>query len=350
MWSIGTCYNYIDSKHGLRLLRILLLALLSVGCSAKIQDEAETVRRIISIDADAFPFYSKALAVQSEADVFVFNDDRLRRIDTYQHMKVNSSMVDAVSTHGKKIVSVLVNAKQDTDTWKSIDSFYSLEQCTSDIRKEDPQSPFMYGYSYFPSGSYAVEMPIRPILAKVSLRSISCDFSGKSYEGEQLTDAKVYLTNINAMANILDESGATVRESINVGGLNPSDIASLKSPGMVRVSLPERIGLQKQQVDAEMFCYPNTIHEESMGARFTRMVVEGKIRGITYYWPINVNRGDFAPIRGIAGIGSGCHYVFDMVITRTGSFDPDVPVTAASVQLTYSLKPWEEKEEAIEYF
>ena len=55
---------------------------------------------------------------------------------------------------------------------------------------------------------------------------------------------------------------------------------------------------------------------------------------MTYYWPINVK-----------DIERNCRYVYDIVIRRKGTSDPDTPINLDECTVQYDIKPWEEKEE-----
>ncbi len=345
MWSIGTC-NYKSIYNKRTPLILLLLAIVSARCSSGPAEPAEMVRSGISIGAAA-----SSSTGASYADVFVFNDDKLRRLDTYQRVRIQNGKVNAVTTGGKKIIAVIVNSGKDREDWISIDSYAALQKVRSDIRNDDPFAPLMSGSATVAGRDNECTMDMQPLMSRVTLRSISCDFLGKAYEDEPLTEGKVYLTNVNAFCGIMDGSGATIIETVNTAGLNPSDVASLQSPGMLSAKLPTSIGWKGVRTDIDLYCYPNTCEEETLGTRFTRLVIEGKIRGITYYWPIDINREDFGPVQGeMPGVARNSTYIFDVTLTRTGSFDPDVPVSPADVRLNCSIVPWKEMSDRVEQY
>lgn len=357
MWSIGkkNHYSTIFKDECTRPVILRLLALWAVVQLAAVQCTsedtnilAETVRiHLPSAGGAAFSSYIE----DGEADIFVFEDDRRRRLDTYQRMKVKDGTVSAVSTTGPKIIAVVVNSGKDRKDWAGIDSWDALDKVRSRISEEDPESPLMSGYARIGSRiDRDCRIELSPLLAQVVVRSISCDFTGKAYENESLKDAKVYLTNVSASCGILDGSGASVIETINTAGLNASDLALLQSPGILSARLPSSIGSVAATVDASLYCYPNSCREESLGSRFTRLVIEGKVRGVTYYWPIDINREDFGPVQGSSGIERNRKYVFDIKLTRTGSFDPDVPVSAADVEINCRIEPWHEMDDTTEMF
>ena len=81
-------------------------------------------------------------------------------------------------------------------------------------------------------------------------------------------------------------------------------------------------------------------------------MIEGKIQGETWYWPIDINRG-WVGSEGGPGVGSGVcpgvesnrRYVFDVTIRGKGTKDPDTPVTAAMAETVLKAQTWKEKEE-----
>lgn len=276
------------------------------------------------------------------ADIFVFNDDGLARLDSYQRFLYDEgAAVDAASTSGGRIVVAVVTPDADKISWAAMNSYSALCCRETDLRGEDPSFPVLSGETRVSgSAKEECEMILRPLLSKVVLRSISCDFSGRSYSGASLRNARVYLTNVSSRCRLLDDSSFTTTEVLNAGGLCDTDLKSLRCPEMLSASLPSEIGWDVVRTDVGLCCYPNTNETESAGTPFTRLVIEGEVDGRTWYWPINVNRGEFSPVCGPAGITRDCSYVFDVSIFRLGSEDPDTPVSPASVSLECSVVPW----------
>ena len=83
---------------------------------------------------------------------------------------------------------------------------------------------------------------------------------------------------------------------------------------------------------------------EGPGTPFTRLVIEGKIRGETFWWPIEINREDGTQV---PGIHRNCRYVFDIVITRKGNKDPDTAIGKETADIRMETRPWNEKEEQV---
>lgn len=329
------------------LLYLLLITLAgSVRCSPGLQDEAATVRCRICIGTAASSSFA---AGEGIADIFVFNDDRLTRLDSYQRMGMDRDCLDAVTTGGPKIICVVANSGRDRYDWTGIDSYNALCKVRSDLRNEDPDAPVLSGVGY-ERGSGKCSIVLEPLLAKVVLRSLRCDFSGKAYEGASLDNARVYLTNVNSAFRIMERSGASVTEMINTAGLNAADMASLRIPGLLSADLPRKIGGIRQECNVALWCYPNNCEEESLGSRFTRLVIEGEIEGRRYWWPVNINRGDHGTIRGEAGVSRNCEYNLDICLTSLGSDGPDKPVSKSQVSVECNISDWIMKDSYEEFF
>ena len=183
------------------------------------------------------------------------------------------------------------------------------------------------------------------------LRSVSCDFSGKPYAGEQITDARVYLTNLNATCSLMPGEKETIERIINHKGLIQEDIKALKDSTLVVKHIGD-FGQVCIHPSASLMCYPNTSREESLGTPMTRLVIEGKIQGETWYWPLDINRNGADGVGaddsgGVTdyGVGRNCRYVFDVTITGKGTKDPDRPVTREMAETIFKIEQWNEKEE-----
>ena len=176
------------------------------------------------------------------------------------------------------------------------------------------------------------------LTSEIVLRSVSCNFSGKPYAGEQITDARVYLTNLNATCSLMPGEEEVMERIINHKGLIAEDLRHFKDSTLIIKHLDD-IGSSVIYPSASLLCYPNTSREESLGTPMTRLVLEGKIQGETWYWPLDINR------YGAEGVGRNCRYVFDVTITGKGTKDPDRPVTREMAEIIFKVEQWNEKEE-----
>ena len=87
-------------------------------------------------------------------------------------------------------------------------------------------------------------------------------------------------------------------------------------------------------------CFHNYCKEESPGSPFTRLVVEGKIQGEKYYWPLTVNRTADGE-----GVRNNTRHVFDLTIRRKGSLTPDEDIFIENSETILEVEQWKEMEE-----
>ena len=170
---------------------------------------------------------------------------------------------------------------------------------------------------------------------------MKCDFKGKAYEGEKLSDIHVYLTNVNASCRIWNDTGTAAR-IINQGRLIEEDVARFKDQSLIYQRIDGEVGVDATMTDVRFRCYPNTALHEGPGSPFTRLVIQGRLDGDVWYWPIDINRGEGCTPEGIEG---NCAYTFDIVLTRKGSADPDTAIKTESAKIMLEVERWEEKEE-----
>lgn len=284
---------------------------------------------------------TKSQGEVEELDIFVFKDDPLQRLDCYLRIEDPTSWnEEIVSRYGDRIIVICANSGRNADDWAFLSSFASLKDIRMSLEEESAGSPFMSGAIYVPSGNDGRQtaIHIRPLYSTVELRSISCDFAGKPYAGERMTDVKVYLTNVNAECGILDTEGILPSRIINAGGLRDEDMETLPHPSMLAAEIKGEIGRNIIHPGIDLICYPNNSLNEGPGTPFTRLVIEGKVSGVTYYWPIDINREG-------GGICRNERYVYDIRITRKGSTDPDTPVNVEDTDILFRVEKWKEEED-----
>ena len=287
-------------------------------------------------------FKSSGMTVQEgeTVDILMFNDDGMQKLDSYQRAVLpQCSVIKAASTAGQKIMAVFVNSQRDLYEWADINSYGSLEDICVNLEKEIPGREAMSGEHHGKAGNPA-NVQMQKLASEVVLRSISCNFKGKEYAGHILEEAKVYLTNVNAEAPLMNTGPYIPKRMVNTGGLDMDDMAGFEEPGMVLHEFEYSIGEAVLRPDVRLRCYPNETAEEVPGAPFTRLVVEGKVDGRTYFWPVNINRDGSG-----GGIQRNMRYIFDIRITRLGHTSADIPVETDIAEIIMEIEKWEEKDE-----
>lgn len=272
-------------------------------------------------------------------DAFVFNDDALQRIDCYQRTEAPEDELLVGSCGGSKIILLCANAPWAKKNWEDVYSFTKASSITVDLENEDMEFPVMSAVINLTAGKVSA-MTLERLTSEINLRSIRCDFAGKPYEGEEITEAKAYLINVNGSYSIAPEENEPIERIINHGSLIQDDIHHFIN----FCPLADTIGTIKfshTYPGIRLLCYPNTATEESIGTPFTRLVIEGKIQGETWFWPININRDCSS---GHEGIERNRKYVYDVTIRSKGTKDPNTPIVPGMAETIFETEIWKEKE------
>ena len=289
--------------------------------------------------------HKKCGTQESDLDMLVFRNDRLQYLECWQRVAFSGNGEVAVaSMTGEKVLMACSGLERTPEDWMWVSSISSLDDARSALEKESRNSPVMSGSCGFHAGKAMGQRPeltLKRISAEIYLKSLKCDFKGKPYEGEKLSDIHVYLTNVNASCRIWNDPGIATR-IINQGRLIEEDVARFKDQSLIYQRIEGQVGTDVITTDVMLRCYPNIASQESMGSPFTRLVIQGKLDGDVWYWPIDINRGEGRTPEGIEG---NCAYTFDIVLTRKGSADPDTAIKTESATIMMEVEKWEEKEE-----
>lgn len=276
-------------------------------------------------------------------DIFTFNDDILQRLDSYQRLEdIGADTVGIRSQNGPKHIVVCANSNIPKEDWAGINSLTSLVSRHADLAQERRGSLFMSGSGTIEAGTEDIScIALKPLAGEVVLRSIKADFTGRAYADAGITDVKVYLTNVNARCSILAEGEVRPTHIINSGGLDEEQTSSLSDPSLVFRTIGETVGNTTIYTDIRLLCYPSSYPEESPGTPFTRLVIEGRIDGETFWWPICINREKGCDEPGIFRNRS---YIHDIVITGKGSSAPDEDIVREAIYFKMEIRKWEEKD------
>lgn len=321
------------------------------GCSDAEHPAYEEIRREIDIAL------TKSQDVKGPLDIFVFEDDRMQRLDCYLRLEDFSLWKGGiVSGSGDRIISFVTGVRKDKEDWAGITSRAALEKVTLDLEDEVRDAAVMSGEAYVGGSSGYVDghggtragadVELTPLSSRICLERLSCDFSGKPYSDNSISDVKVYLTNVNASCGILASGVVSPTRIINQGRLSEEDLAGFKDKSLVYHQVTDPVGKSGRWTPTDFRCYPNNAPEEGPGTPFTRLVIEGKVDGRTFYWPIDINRNEEQGLDGTGnGIDRGRRYTFDITITGKGVSDPDTPVSSEHIDINFKIKEWEQKED-----
>ena len=262
-------------------------------------------------------------------DLLFFQDGPLYRLDAYQHLdRVNGNRVNGTSSTAARKVVILSNYPTDTYPWTGIRSLGSLADLPFRLADEDPAAPMLYGES---AAGTMSQVTLRPMLAKITLRSIACEFSERPYAGEKLQDVRAYLTYVSQECRPFAPEEPP-SSWLNAGRLDEAGTAALAHPETVLQSLAASLG-GRIYPSAGFYGYPNPSDGTEFGNPVTRLVIEGKLRGTTYYYPID-----------LPGLEADVQYRMDVTLTRAGTTDPDIPAVAGSIRLESQVLDWDGRE------
>ena len=266
-------------------------------------------------------------------DLFFFEDDALGRLDAYQHFGAEwKTRTEGISCNGPRKVAAIANRTADPYLWSDIRTFGNLAGRTFSLAEEDPARPFLYGSTSVEAGSVrSCTLPLEPKLARIVLRSLCCDFSDRPYREAALEDIRFYLTHAAASCQLEDTRPPA--DWINSGHLDSVAVSQMRHPEMVWYPWGKSLSGKRVSPDIAFYTYPNPAREEAFGQPVTRLVIEGRILGTTYYYPVNLPE-----------LEANRQYELDITITRTGSSDPDIPVASGTVRLGLQVLSWQERE------
>lgn len=321
------------------LIRVFYIVLFLSGCCPAVLPEAEHPLIVKQFTFSVIHSPSDG----STLDILTFEDDRLQRLDSYQRIDdFTGSTAYAESTCGPKIFFFCTSKGRSIYQWAEINSYSSLKKLRFDLENERRIDPTRTGECRLEAGSDKGEVVMKPLVSEVCIESISCDFSGTPYSGTTITDVCAYLTNVNGSYGLTDHDYKGPERIINQGRLSRSDLTAFKEPDIIFSSICESLTSNTLHPQISFLCYPNPGDGSSIGNPCTRLVIEGKIDGQTYYWPININQDHE---KEECGIGRNCRYIFDILIRRKGTSDPDIAIDLKRCDIKFELKPWEEKKE-----
>lgn len=327
-------------------LLIFLMPALILSCTHTVPGDAEPPERHTDIP---ILFRAQDRSEGLVADIFIYDDDRQGRLDTYQRCLIGEDgKVIAASRVGNKILAAIANPQTDEYEWDKISSFEALAGICADMRLDDMDSPLMSGITRFSAGPDNCPeqiLEIVPMMSEICLRSLRCDFGSTPYDGATMDNVYVYLANVNTLAEVFRTEGFLPEAPVNIQGTPEGAMSGIPEHEMLCRQLEGPVGNAAVQPDLRLRCYPNESKEDNAGSPFTRLIISGEIMGRRYYYPININRGEFGALAGNGGVGRNCRYIFDIVLKRTGATSPDDTVLPGTVESVCNVVPWTEKDE-----
>lgn len=295
-------------------LTFLVAPAFVLGCTDV--TEGEDVLTDIHIVLDSHSSKAPSWWLVKRLDIFIFNADN-GVLDSWQtHSGHISTGVTAQSGHGPRIIAAIANMETSPEILASIRSYDDLKNIEAELANDSPEYPIMSGTASYESGSdRECTITLTPVLCEISL-SLKCRFGGE-WKGAEMKDVQVFLTGVSGRTALTAGSPSLPTEILNIGGLLEFDLQRLAVPRMLCVPLGDIKSTDgSSRVYASLYAYPNNTKTESLGSPFTRIVIEGKVNGEVWYYPI--------PLKDLQ---RNTYYSIDITITQAGSKEPFTDVS-----------------------
>ena len=253
--------------------------------------------------------------------VFVFRADGA--LDAYGSAEAESLTLSC--TTGDRKIYAAVNAP----TLSTVSDSTVLLSKTTDLSDNSTDSFVMFGRKDENiSGAQNIVVPVTRKVAKVSVNSITTDFTSAIYQGQTFTVKDIYLINVAGDAKYSLEGAPTKWYNQR---RKSTELAALTVDSGINYTIANK---ESYNTNHSFYCYPNPTTSDTSAEiwspRYTRLVIETTLGGITYYYPIS-----------IPGIQANHTYtVTSLKITRPGSTDPDVPVSSAECTFSVTGNDW----------
>lgn len=263
------------------------------------------------------------------ADIFLY-DAATGTLDAWQEWDGGDTLLTCSSGKEERIVAVIANLPDREFAWDEIRSLSALESLRCSLQDERPGAPVMTGTVHVGEGFDATAtVDLHPLLSRVRLHSLTCDFSGRPYAGAELTDVRMFLVNAGSETPFFPPDATPYPFSYANWG---DDSECDAFPGLLDAHIADKVGNLPVFPDAALYCYANPADDEGPGTPLTKLVIEGRLLGETWYYPILLPQ----PQRNT-------DYVFDITLTMTGTKDPDAAIDASAARVQLDVRPWEDQ-------
>lgn len=327
---------------------IAMAAIASMACSCTKEEikndgtsEQEGVVRIVLENGSGTKASGDGHGVQADdnnlktLEVFIFrlNDGQVDdgMLDAYKKLSgddlKNLSNIVLKTTTGKKMIYVVANGHK-TD-WSEGLTIGNFKQQMAYLFKEDVRNFIMYaGKETTVQLESTVSMVLTRMVSRVQLNSVTVSFADTPFEGVPLQNVKAYLTNVQAQKLLIDGSGTNLKV-VNFKKYVAADMVGATMEGLLYEEIADNIAESTHSTPHFFYCYENTCTRETDTERFTKLVIEGTLNGVTYYYPV--------PIKDLKR--NSC-YTIDVKIYRPGSLDPERAVEVGTLDLRLNIQDW----------
>ena len=245
--------------------------------------------------------------------------------------------LEVQTTTGEKMIYAVANSHRAN--WKGINTRALFEQQTAVLDDEGLKNFIMVGgaQEHLKIAS-TVSFVIKRLVARVKVNSIKTAFKDGPYEDMELQEVKAYLLHAQAEKLICNGKGDNLRV-YNQGEAKKDDADACTMEGMIYDNIGSSISDAGYTTPHYLYSFENGFSQEQDGKKFTRIVVEGKLNGTVYYYPVVLKE-----------LKRNCCYSVDITIKRPGSTDPNSDVEKGTLLATVSVKDWEPASDSVVEF
>lgn len=321
-------------------------------------DAATLTAKIVS------PFNTKATVADEESeakvnaiDVFVFRTvsggsvvDGYKRIEEFQDVVVPC-------TKGQRKIYAIVNSDQDLSGVSTEAELCAIVSELKNNHSADALTNFvMMGTKDVEiTSATTVEIAVDRLAARVWVKKITKNFSAAGLQDSEFKIVRMYLTNVVNQINLGRDFVPDATEAYWYNMMQYDETAekvSEKDKFILRTGCAGVVpgtrtepGSVDLAVENAMYAYPNPTQSDNLegstgmytgpeggpwSIRPTRLVIEATLDGQLYYYPITLPSLEY----------NKSYEISNLVITRPGSDDPDMPVVGFDVPFHITVNDW----------
>lgn len=283
-----------------------------------------TVQEELSRDKPIVSLRTKGVLPEA-VDLFFFDTLGIQGLDSYQQVTDLNQNIYGLSGSGVKRLVALSGKAGEKGAWAQIRTYGNLCKHSFSLEREAPESPLLYGECLLEDGaSRLAVLELRPALAAIRLRSVSCDFSGRPYADATFLNRQLFLTYAGSECLPLGAGDGKPFSWMNPGYLDSLAVARLPYPSMLWQEGCGTVSRTRIYPDKRFYCYPGPD---------CHLVLEGSVAGAKCFYPI--------PLPELAA--DTC-LELDITLRRIGSPGPDIPTVSGTIVMETRKVPWEERE------
>lgn len=318
-----------------------IAAVTFAACTEPVTSEPENLQGLVKLDLSLSNGETKSVGTDDEnkissLQIFVFDDSgdiEAYKLEKYTNQTIISSAKTFVDcTPGSKKIVAVANAPEMPD----VRSYEELGGKTSYLSDNGTKKLHMIGETDLEVvAATEVTIPVSRIAAKVTIASIKNDMALDYYKNMSFSITNIFMLNVAGSTGYLEdkEPESWYNMMVRQDNGNLRFLPDRNSSTPITVNYSETVTFTQDQEHA-YYVYPNSTEtdssdQETWCPRYTRMVLEARLGGELYYYPVS-----------IPDIERNTAYEVHLTVTRPGSSSPDVPVDVVAVSITVNVVDW----------